>query len=827
MKNEEKEKTIAEIKDKLAKSQVTDEEIGSELQRSFMEYAMSVIVARALPDIKDGFKPVHRRIIFAAHKLGMKQNTPYKKSARLVGEVIGKYHPHGDTAVYETIVRMAQDFSMRYTLIDGHGNFGSIDGDGAAAMRYTEVRLTKICEEFLKDIDNEVVPFVDNYDGTEQEPVILPALLPSLLMNGSSGIAVGMSTNIPTHNLGELLDASIALIKNPSLTPTDLMQYIPGPDFPTGAYIIGTSGIRDYFNTGKGRIIVRSKAEIIEKGDRSYIQVSEIPYMINKAELVSKIAELVRDKKIEGISDIKDESNRNGIRIIIELKRDVVPEVILNQLYKNSDLQTSITVNMLGLYEGAPQIKNMKEMLQIYTDFQQTIVRRRLEFQLKQAKERAHILEGLAIALDHIDEVIATIKQSSDTNTAKSNLMTKFNLSEIQAQAILAMKLQTLTGLEKQKIIDELNKLHELIADITAKLADPEKIKAVVIDQITELKNKYNDARKSTILADAIADISNESLIPQQDVIISLSQNGYLKRLPADTYKVQNRGGVGVIGVTIHDDDDIRKIIYTNTHVDLLFFTNKGKVYKTRAYQIAEGSRTSKGQPAQNYIDIEKATANSKDNELVLDLLPIKDYNVNSYIILSTKKGVIKKTKLSEFESIHKNGKIAISLRDGDELLSAVITNGQKEVLLSSSNGYAVRFNENDIRPMGRNASGVRGMRLSNGSYLISCNSASPDDNVLVISANGLGKISQLKDYRLTKRGGKGVKTIKINDKTGNLIDSLIVKGDEDLLLLTSAGKITRISLANLKILGRNTSGVKLVQIDSNKDKVVSAVVIS
>ncbi|MBO7084890.1 DNA gyrase subunit A [bacterium] len=827
MKNEEKEKTIAEIKEKLAKSQVADEEIGTELQRSFMEYAMSVIVARALPDIKDGFKPVHRRIIFAAHKLGMKQNTPYKKSARLVGEVIGKYHPHGDTAVYETIVRMAQDFSMRYTLIDGHGNFGSIDGDGAAAMRYTEVRLTKICEEFLRDIDNEVVPFVDNYDGSEQEPVILPALLPSLLMNGSSGIAVGMSTNIPTHNLGELLDASIALIKNPDLTPNDLMQYIPGPDFPTGAYIIGTGGIRDYFNTGKGRIIVRSKAEIVEKGDRHYIQVSEIPYMINKAELVSKIAGLVRDKKIEGISDIKDESNRNGIRIIIELKRDVVPEVILNKLYKNSDLQTSITVNMLGLFEGAPQIKNMKEMLQIYVDFQQTIVRRRLEFQLKQAKERAHILEGLAIALDHIDEVITTIKQSSDTNTAKTNLMTKFNLTEIQSQAILAMKLQTLTGLEKQKILDELNKLHELIADITAKLADPEKIKAVVIDQITDLKSKYNDPRKSTIFADALADISDESLIPQQDVIISLSQNGYLKRLPADTYKVQNRGGVGVIGVTIHDDDDIRKIIYTNTHVDLLFFTNKGKVYKTRAYQIAEGSRTSKGQPAQNYIDIEKANPNSKANELVLDLLPIKDYNDNDFIILSTKKGIVKKTKLSEFASIHKNGKIAISLRDDDELLSAVITNGQREVLLSSSNGYAVRFNESDIRPMGRNASGVRGMKLGTNCTLIACNSTTSDDNVLVVSENGLGKISQLKDYRLTKRGGKGVKTIKINDKTGNLINSLIVKGTEDLLLLTSAGKITRISLANLKLLGRNTSGVKLVQVDNNKDKVVSAVVIS
>ena len=827
MKNEEKEKTITEIKEKLAKSQVADEEIGTELQRSFMEYAMSVIVARALPDIKDGFKPVHRRIIFAAHKLGMKQNTPYKKSARLVGEVIGKYHPHGDTAVYETIVRMAQDFSMRYTLIDGHGNFGSIDGDGAAAMRYTEVRLTKICEEFLRDIDNEVVPFVDNYDGSEQEPVILPALLPSLLMNGSSGIAVGMSTNIPTHNLGELLDASIALIKNPDLTPNDLMQYIPGPDFPTGAYIIGTGGIRDYFNTGKGRIIVRSKAEIVEKGDRHYIQVSEIPYMINKAELVSKIAGLVRDKKIEGISDIKDESNRNGIRIIIELKRDVVPEVILNKLYKNSDLQTSITVNMLGLFEGAPQIKNMKEMLQIYVDFQQTIVRRRLEFQLKQAKERAHILEGLAIALDHIDEVITTIKQSSDTNTAKTNLMTKFNLTEIQSQAILAMKLQTLTGLEKQKILDELNKLHELIADITAKLADPEKIKAVVIDQITDLKSKYNDPRKSTIFADALADISDESLIPQQDVIISLSQNGYLKRLPADTYKVQNRGGVGVIGVTIHDDDDIRKIIYTNTHVDLLFFTNKGKVYKTRAYQIAEGSRTSKGQPAQNYIDIEKANPNSKANELVLDLLPIKDYNDNDFIILSTKKGIVKKTKLSEFASIHKNGKIAISLRDDDELLSAVITNGQREVLLSSSNGYAVRFNESDIRPMGRNASGVRGMKLGTNCTLIACNSTTSDDNVLVVSENGLGKISQLKDYRLTKRGGKGVKTIKINDKTGNLINSLIVKGTEDLLLLTSAGKITRISLANLKLLGRNTSGVKLVQVDNNKDKVVSAVVIS
>ncbi len=817
-KNEEKEKTVEEIKQKLALSKVTDREISSEIKQSFMEYAMSVIVARALPDVRDGFKPVHRRIIYAAYELGMKPDKPYKKSARLVGEVIGKFHPHGDTAVYETVVRMAQDFSMRYSLIDGHGNFGSIDGDGAAAMRYTEVRLAKITEEFLRDIDKETVDFVDNYDGSEQEPAILPALLPSLLMNGSVGISVGMTTSIPTHNLSELIDASIALINNQELSALDLMQYLKGPDFPTAAYIIGDQGIKDYFTTGHGSVTLRSKVEIKEKGNKNYLAISEIPYLVNKATLVEEIAMLVHDKKIEGISDIKDESNRNGIRILIELKKDAIPEVVLNHLYKKTKLQTNISVHLLSLHNGRPIIMNIKEILNVYIDFQINIVTKRLEYQLKKAKERVHYLEGLEIALNNLDAIINLIKTSPDKETAFNELIKQYSLSEIQAKAILDMRLQSLTGLEKEKILFELNDLRTLVADLLDKLSSVDKIKLIVISQMEELKNKYGDSRKTEILADEQAKIDDESLIPEEDVVVSLSRNGYLKRLPIDTYRVQNRGGVGVIGVSTHNDDDVKKIIYTNTHVDLLFFTNLGKVYKIRVHQLPVGSRTAKGIPALNYIPLDK-------NEMVLDLLPIKDYNDAEFFMFATKNGIIKRTSIKEFESIRQNGKIAIDLRENDELLSVIVTHGTDEIILGSSDGYAVRFNESDLRPLGRTASGVKGITLTENEKLISCDSTNNKKEVLSIGSKGFGKLSSLDDYRLTKRGARGVRTLKINDKTGHLVASLVVAGNEELLILTKLGKIIRFPLNQLRVIGRSTSGVKLIDLDEH-DKVISVSII-
>ncbi|MBQ5543839.1 MAG: DNA gyrase subunit A, partial [Mycoplasmataceae bacterium] len=758
------------------------------------------------------------RIIYAAHELGMKSDKPYKKSARLVGEVIGKFHPHGDTAVYETVVRMAQDFSIRYPLIDGHGNFGSIDGDGAAAMRYTEVRLAKIAEEFLRDIDKEVVTFVDNYDGSEQEPAILPSLLPNLLMNGSVGISVGMTTSIPTHNLTELLDASIALIKDPSLNLLDLMQYLKGPDFPTAAYIIGDQGIKDYFTTGHGSLTIRSKVEIKEKGNKNYLIVSEIPYLVNKASLVEEIAQLVHDKEIEGISDIKDESNRDGIRILIELKKDAIAEVVLNHLYKKTKLQTNFSVHLLSLYNGKPVILNIKEIINVYNEFQILIVRKRLQFQLKKASERVHYLEGLEIALDHLDAVINIIRHANDKDSAAQELMNNFHLSEIQAKAILEMKLQSLTGLEKSKILDELKELRALVVDLKDKLSDEEKIKNIVIDQMNELKTKYGDKRKTEILANERATIDDESLIPVEDVVVSLSKNGYLKRLPIDTYKLQNRGGVGVIGVSTHADDDIKKIIYTNTHVDLLFFTNLGKVYKIRVHQLPVGSRTAKGIPALNYIPLEK-------NEVVLDLLPIKEYNDEHFILFATKKGLIKRTSIQEFESIRQNGKIAISLREDDELLSVILTSGNDEIILASSDGYAVRFDESKLRPTGRAASGVKGINLSDNAYLISCDNTANKTEVLSIGSKGFGKLSSLDDYRLTNRGAKGVRTLKINDKTGSLVASLVVNSNEELLILTKLGKIIRLALNKLRVIGRSTSGVKLINLDEH-DKVISISVV-
>lgn len=815
---EEKEKTIEEIKQKLSLSQVNDREISSEIKQSFMEYAMSVIVSRALPDVRDGFKPVHRRIIYAAYALGMKPDKPYKKSARLVGEVIGKYHPHGDTAVYETVVRMAQDFAMRYPLIDGHGNFGSIDGDGAAAMRYTEVRLSKISEEFLKDIDKDTVNFVDNYDGSEKEPSILPSLLPNLLMNGSVGISVGMTTSIPTHNLKELIDASIALINNPNLESLDLMNFLKGPDFPTAAYIIGDQGIKDYFTTGHGSVTLRSKVDIREKNSRLNLVVTEIPYLVNKASLVEEIALLVHDKKIEGISDIKDESNRNGIRIIIELKRDAIPEVVLNHLYKKTKLQSNISVHLLSLHNGTPVVLNIKEILNIYIDFQISIVTKRLEYQLKKAKERVHYLEGLEIALNNLDEIIKIIRNASDKESANKQLISKFDLSDIQSKAILDMRLQSLTGLEKEKILSELNELRNLVNDLEDKLSNIDKIKKIVVDQLNDLKSKYGDERKTIILADEEAHIDDESLIPVEDVVVSLSRNGYLKRLPIDTYRIQNRGGVGVIGVSTHDDDDVKKIIYTNTHVDLLFFTNLGRVYKIRVHQLPIGSRTAKGIPALNYIPLQK-------DELVLDLLPIKDYKEGNYILFSTKNGLVKRTSIDQFESINKNGKIAIALKDNDELLNVILTRGDEEIILGSSDGYAVRFNESDLRSMGRVAAGVRGIKLSKNAYLISCDSSNNKNEILSVSSHGLGKLSSLDDYRITKRGAKGVRTIKLNKEDGNLVASLVVSGNEELLILTKSGKIIRLELSKLRVSGRNTMGVKLINLEEH-DKVISVSII-
>ena len=792
--------------------------ITSEMKTSFLDYAMSVIVSRALPDVRDGLKPVHRRILYAMNDLGMHSDKPFKKSARIVGEVIGKYHPHGDVAVYDTMVRMAQEFSYRYMLVDGHGNFGSIDGDGAAAMRYTEARMSKIAMELLRDIQKDTIDFQDNYDGEEQEPVVLPARFPNLLVNGATGIAVGMATNIPPHNIGEVIDATIAVMENPEITVLELMEnYISGPDFPTGAYILGRAGIKQAFETGRGSLVIRSKVDVEElPNGKKMLIVTEVPYQVNKAMMVEKIAQLVRDKAIEGITDLRDESNREGIRVVIELRRDVQTEVILNQLYRMTSLQTTFGVNTLALVNGAPKQLGLKAVLQYYVDHQVEVIVRRTKYDLVKAKERAHILEGLRIALDHIDEIIAIIRSSKDDTSAQTNLMERFSLSEIQAKAILEMRLRRLTGLERQKVEDEYNELLVVITDLNDILANHYRVVTIIKEELMEIRRRFNDPRRSEII-DADLDMQDEDLIPVEDVVITMTVNGYIKRTTIDTYQTQNRGGKGIKGMAVNEDDVVDQFLTMSSHDFLMVFTNFGKVYRMKGYRIPQASRTSKGLPIVNLIGLDK-------EEKVRALVALKPENTGAYLFFATLQGIVKRVHASEFESIRQSGKIAISLREDDELVAVKATSGDDEIIIAGANGKAVRFNENDVRPMGRNAAGVRGFNVD-GSTVVGMATDKEGSYILAVTQKGYGKKSALEDYRLTNRGAKGVKTIQITEKNGPLVVVKAVNGDEDLLIVTNEGIIIRINLEKVGIYGRNTQGVKLITVGEDNGVSMAAVV--
>lgn len=782
--------------------------ISNEMRTSFLDYAMSVIVSRALPDVKDGLKPVHRRIIHAMNSLGLYADKQYRKSATVVGEVLGKYHPHGDSSVYDAMVRMAQDFSFRYPLVNGHGNFGSIDGDEAAAMRYTEAKMSKISMMLVENINEDTVNFQDNYDGREQEPVVLPSRYPNLLANGASGIAVGMATNIPPHNLSELIDGLQALIVNPDITISELNeQYIFGPDFPTGALILGKSGIRKAFETGRGAIIMRAVSDIEEmRNGKKRIVVNEIPYQVNKANLVEKIAELAREKRIEGITDLRDESNRNGIRLVIELRKDVNAEVILNQLYKMTPLQSSFNVNSLSLVNGKPELLNLKQMLSYYLDHQIDVIVRRTKFRLKKAADRAHILEGLQIALDNIDRVIAIIRSSANDAEASQSLMAEFGLTEVQTKAILDMRLARLTGLAREKLEAELAELHETIKYLQDILDNHYRVLEIISEELNEIKAKYGDARRSQIIAGSF-DLEDEDLIPQEEVIITLTSNGYVKRLPEDTYRIQNRGGRGIKGMATNEGDDVEQILTMSTHDYLLAFSNKGKVYRIKAYQVPEFNRTAKGLPIVNLLPLD-------EDESILTMMRVKEFDDERFMFFVTRNGVVKRTKLSEFESIRQNGKLAISLKDDDELLKVKLTDGTAEIFIGSSNGKLVRFDEEQVRIMGRTASGVRGINLENDNKVVGVATSLEGDMILVISEKGYGKLSDVSEYRKSNRGAKGVKTMNITDKNGALIDLRAVFGDEDAIVSTTSGILIRISLDQVSKVGRNSIGVRIIKVD-------------
>lgn len=793
--------------------------ISSEMRTSFLDYSMSVIVARALPDVRDGMKPVHRRILYAMNDLGIVADKPHKKSARIVGEVIGKYHPHGDTAVYETMVRMAQDFSYRYPLVDGHGNFGSVDGDGAAAMRYTEARMSKISMELLRDINKDTVDWMDNYDGEEHEPVVLPCRFPNLLVNGTTGIAVGMATNIPPHNLGETIDAVFAVMDNPDITVMELMEdYISGPDFPTGGYILGRAGIKQAYETGRGSIMIRSKVKVEDMPNgKKQIIVTEIPYVVNKAALVEKIASLVREKIIEGITDLRDESNMEGIRIVIELRKDVQSDVILNQLYRMTSLQTSFGVNMIVLVDNAPQQLGLKDVLKCYLDHQIDVTVRRTRFELKKAEDRAHILEGLKIALDHIDAIISLIRSSKDTSIAMNGLMENFGLSEIQAKAILDMQFRRLTGLERQKIEEEYDGLMAQITDLKDILNNHSRVLEIIRLELTEIKEKYNDKRRSEII-DAEIDMQDEDLIPQEDVVITMTVNGYVKRIPVDTYRLQNRGGKGIKGMSMHEDDIVDQFLTMMTHDYLLMFTNQGKVYRIKGYQVPLASRTSKGIPIVNLLNLDK-------DEKVLAMVPVERENSPAkFLFFVTAQGIVKRVPIEEFENIRQSGKIAINLREGDELISAKPTTGSSQILIAAANGQAIRFNETDVRPMGRTATGVKGFNV-NGSRVIGMTTDFEGQYILSVTEKGYGKKSKLEDYRMTNRGGKGVKTVQVTDKNGPLVFLRAVNGDEDCLIMTNEGIVIRISLEKVSVYSRNTQGVKLISVEDNQTVSTVAIV--
>jgi DNA gyrase subunit A len=786
-------------------SQVRDRDIGVEMRESFMSYAMSIIVSRALPDVRDGLKPVHRRILFAMSELGMSSDKPYKKSARIVGEVIGKYHPHGDSAVYETMVRMAQDFSLRYMLIDGHGNFGSIDGDFAAAMRYTEARLSKIAMEMLRDINKETVDFAPNYDGEEHEPTVLPARFPNLLVNGLTGIAVGMATNIPPHNLGEVIDGVQALIRNPDITPIELMDYIKGPDFPTAGFVMGREGIRQAYTTGRGSVTMRARATIEENGGKARIIVHELPYQVNKARLVEKIAELVREKKIEGITDLRDESDRNGMRVVIELRRDITPSVVLNNLYKQTQMQMNFSYNMLALVNGEPRVLNIRDILYYYLQHQIEVIRRRTEFDLKKAEARAHILEGLRIALDHLDEVIKLIRASQTAEIARDGLISRFNLTYDQAQAILDMRLQRLTGLERDKIEAEYAELQKKIAEFRAILADEQLVLQIISEELEDVKVRFGDERRTELMA-SDEEILDEDLIPREDVVISVTHSGYVKRLPVTTYRSQKRGGRGVIGMDTKDNDFVEHLFVSNTHHFLLFFTNKGKVYRLKAYEIPDLSRTARGTPIINLLQIEQG-------ETVNAVIPVESFEPDRFLFFATKQGVVKKTPLDDYSNIRKIGLIAINLREDDELIGVKLTDGKQEIIMGTSQGMSIRFPEQDVRPMGRSATGVRGINSDDDDFVIDMDVVVPENEVLIVTSKGYGKRTPISEYRIQTRGGKGIKTLNVTEKNGPIVGLKVVQNDEDLMIMTSSGTMIRMSMDGISTMGRNTQGVKLIHI--------------
>ena len=787
--------------------------IVGEMRKSFLDYSMSVIVARALPDVRDGLKPVHRRILYTLYEEGMTPDKKYQKSANAVGAVMGHYHPHGDSAIYESMVRMAQDFTYRHTLVDGHGNFGSIDGDGAAASRYTEARLAKISMELLRDLNKDTVDFSENYDGQRKEPVVLPSRFPNILVNGNMGIAVGMATNIPPHNLGEVIDGCVAYIDNPDITVTELMQYIKGPDFPTAGVILGNSGIKRAYESGRGAITIRGMATVEEAHNKHRIVITELPYQVNKKALIQRIGELVRDKVIDGISNLSDESALEGIKIVIDVKKEANANVVLNNLYKHTQLQTSYGINFLMLVDGTPRTLGLREIIEKYIDHQKHVIYRRCKFDLKRYKDRLHILDGLKIALDNIDRVIKIIRESLDDDEAKAGLMSNFALSEVQSQAILDMRLKRLTGLEKSKIEEEIAELEKLVKELEEILASEEKILEIIKNEMLEIKEKYADDRRTHIDMTAIDYIEDESLIPVENVVITLTNKGYIKRLPADTYKTQNRGGMGVKGMATNEEDFVEHLINATSHDYILMFTNKGKVYRIKGYEIPEYSRQSKGLPIINLLSLDK-------DEKVTSLLKISNDDEYKCLVFATKSGLIKKTDISEFDSIRTNGKKFITLKDDDELVSVKKTTGNDEILMASSNGRMVRFNESTVRIMGRSASGVRGINLDGG-ILVGMEIVEPNEYVLVITEKGYGKKTPVDEYRITNRGGKGVKTVNITKKNGSIVSFKTVDDSKDLMIITDSGIIIRLAVDKISTMSRVTQGVKLINL--KEDSVVSS----
>lgn len=781
--------------------------ISSEMKTSFLDYAMSVIVSRALPDVRDGLKPVHRRILYAMQDLGNTADKPHKKSARIVGDVIGKYHPHGDSAVYDTMVRMAQDFNYRYMLVDGHGNFGSVDGDAAAAMRYTESRMSRIAMELLRDINKDTIDYQDNYDGQEREPIVLPSRFPNLLVNGTSGIAVGMATNIPPHHLGETIDAVLALADNSAISTEELMEIVPGPDFPTGGIIMGRSGIRRAYETGRGSIVIRGKVEIEQQANgKETIIVTELPYQVNKAKLIEKIAELVREKKIEGITHLADESDRTGMRIVIEVRRDANSNVLLNNLYKQTALQSSFGINMLALVDGQPKVLSLKEILYHYLEHQKVVIRRRTQYDLNKAEDRAHILEGLRIALDHIDEIIALIRGSKTTEEARTGLMERFNLSERQAQAILDMRLQRLTGLERDKIEDEYQELQLLIAELRAILADEEKLVQIIREELLEVKERFADERRTEITSGGAEMLEDEDLIPVENSVLTLTHNGYIKRLPANTYRSQRRGGRGIQGMGTNDDDFVEHLLNTSTHDTILFFTSRGRVFKTKGYQVPEYSRTAKGLPIINLLGVEK-------DEKVTAMIAVPEFEADKYLFFATRNGIVKRTPVAEFANIRSNGLIALTLRGEDELISVKMTNSNDHIVIGTRAGMLIKFNESDVRSMGRLAGGVIGIRLREGDYAVGMDTVHEGDEILVVTEKGFGKRTPEEEYRIQTRGGFGLKTLHVTERNGELVAMKTVDGSEDLMLITIHGILIRMDIHDISVIGRSTQGVRLIRL--------------